>query len=70
MIHNKKLYNYLFHFNYHTNLWYAIPRELSRDYFNKSSESFLSSEDINTLTHKVKLREKERMKCLEKKAIQ
>jgi hypothetical protein len=67
---NRELYNYLFHFNYHTQLWYAIPRDKSREYFNEDSKQFLKSGDINTLIYKVRLLEKERKQCLEKKNIQ
>ena len=67
---NRELYNYLFHFNYHTQLWYAIPRDKIREYFNEDSKQFLKSVDINTLMYKVRLLEKERIECLEKKNIQ
>ena len=34
-IDNKELYNYVFHYNYHEDLWYAIPRDEYREYWNK-----------------------------------
>jgi len=67
---NKELYNYIFHFNHHTQLWYAIPRDDYREYWNKSSDKFLRSGDINTLMYKVRLLEKSKKECLEKKIIQ
>ena len=67
---NREVYNYLFHFNYHTQLWYAIPRDKYKEYFNGDSKQFLRSGDINTLMYKVRLLEKERKQCLEKKNIQ
>ena len=61
MVDNKELYNYLFHYNYHDKLWYAIPRDEYREYWNKkNSKNFLNSGDINTLMYKVRLLEKDK----------
>tara|TARA_R110002020_G_scaffold248022_1_gene462092 strand:+ start:1308 stop:1517 length:210 start_codon:yes stop_codon:yes gene_type:complete len=58
---NKELYNYVFHYNYHENLWYAIPRDQYREYWNsKNSKNFLRSGDMNTLMYKVRLLEKDK----------
>ena len=43
---------------------------MQRIYFNGDSKQFLRSGDINTLMYKVRLLEKERKQCLEKKNIQ
>ena len=61
----KRYYNWVFHFNYHTELWSAIPRERYTEYWSTPKNKFLQSGDINTLMYKVDLLEKER--CLEKK---
>lgn len=34
----EKLYNYLFHFNYTTNLWAAFKREDKNKYFNQGGD--------------------------------
>jgi len=60
-IDNKELYNYVFHYNYHEDLWHAIPRDQYKDYWNnKNSKNFLKSGDVNTLMYKVRLLEKEK----------
>ena len=44
------LYNWVFHFNAHTQLWNAIPRDLQTEYWSDSSLSgVLKSKHLNTL---------------------
>lgn len=57
----KNYYNWVFHFNYHTNLWYAIPRDEYTKYWSMSKDKFLQSGNINTLMYKVDLLEKEKI---------
>ena len=64
-----EFYNYVFHFNYHTQLWSAIPRDKYTEYWSVPKDKYLQSGDINTLKYKVRLLEKERIACLEKKVI-
>lgn len=45
-------YDYLFHFNHHTGLWNAFPRDKMKDYFNgtyKKEDGLLSAKHINLL---------------------
>lgn len=45
-------YNYVFHFNHHTELWSAIPRELYLEYWNNpDTEGILKSKDLNVLIY-------------------
>jgi hypothetical protein len=61
---NEDLYNYLFHFNYHTGLWNAIPREKVSDYFNgkyKEKQGLLTSGNQFEILTLVKDREKKQI---------
>lgn len=45
-------YDYLFHFNHHTGLWNAFPRDKMKDYFNgtyRKEDGLLSEKHINLL---------------------
>lgn len=45
-----KLYDYIFHYNHYTELWYAIPRYSYTKYWdNDNSEGILKSKNISTL---------------------
>ena len=48
---SKKIYNYVFWFNHHTDLWHAIPREQYIDFFSgeRKPTNVLKSKEINTL---------------------
>jgi hypothetical protein len=52
------LYNYIFWFNEHTELWYAIDRNDQLKFFNGNREEVLytSAYDINTLIEVIKKR--------------
>ena len=46
----KELYNYTFHFNYHTEVWTAIPRGKEVHYWNNmTAPGMLRSKSITTL---------------------
>ena len=46
----EELYSYLFHYNHHTGLWSAIPREKVNEYWNNNkTKGVLKSKDIKTL---------------------
>jgi|TARA_R110000868_G_scaffold21878_1_gene90521 hypothetical protein len=46
----EELYSYLFHYNHHTGLWSAIPREKHDEYWNDAkSKGILRSKSIGTL---------------------
>ena len=46
----EELYNYVFHYNNHENLWSAIPRNVYLDYWNSNNvKSVLKSKEISTL---------------------
>ena len=55
----EKLYNYVFHFNYAENLWYAVKREDFAKYFNEGEkqEKFLHDEEINNLIYTILIKE-------------
>jgi len=45
-----EIYNYVFHYNPHTELWYAIPRDTYLLYWNnKDADGVLKSKSIDTL---------------------
>lgn len=45
------IYDYLFHYNHHTELWYAIPRDRYVEYWNDNEvEGVLKSREISVLT--------------------
>lgn len=47
---NELVYNYVFHFNPMTSLWYAIPRDNYLEYWSNSNDKkFIKSKDIKTL---------------------
>ena len=50
---NNALYDYIFHFNPHEQLWYAFRREHANDYWNdkdtRGNERFLKAKDVKTL---------------------
>lgn len=48
-----KIYNYVFWFNHHTDLWYAIPREEYINFFNghREYQGVLKSNKIETLIY-------------------
>jgi len=43
------LYDYVFHFNGYTNLWYAVQRDRINDYFNGSKTDFKNNADLPVL---------------------
>ena len=43
------LYDWLFHYNHHTNLWSAFKRSDLQDYFNGTCKNVLRSEKQSTL---------------------
>jgi hypothetical protein len=47
----EKLYDYVFWYNHHEKLWYAIPRDQQLDFFNgnRSKVEFLKSKKESTL---------------------
>lgn len=50
----KKLYNYIFHYNPHTEEWNAIPRELTASYWNdRKTKGVIRSKSIDTLIHAI-----------------
>jgi hypothetical protein len=56
-----ELFNYYFHYNGHTGLWAAIPRDFVREYWNgDSQDKFIYSESIDTLIKAVKQKEKKK----------
>lgn len=45
-----EIYDYVFHYNHHTELWYAIPRQVYVEYWNNfDTEGVLKSKNINVL---------------------
>jgi hypothetical protein len=45
-----RLYDWVFHYNHFTELWYAIPREMYNRYWdNDDVNGVLKSKDISTL---------------------
>jgi len=45
------LYHFVFHYNAHTGLWAAIPRDVYQQYWNDSDiPGVIRSKDFNTLT--------------------
>lgn len=59
---NSELYDYIFHFNPHEQLWYAFRREHANDYWNdkdtRGSTKFLKAKDIKVLLGYIKQLEK------------
>lgn len=55
---NSSLYDYIFHFNPHEQLWYAFRREHANDYWNdkdaKGNDRFLKAKDIKVLLGYIK----------------
>jgi hypothetical protein len=50
LIGDDHLFNWVFHFNPHTSLWTAIPRDLYTDYWsNYDIKGVLRSKSINTI---------------------
>lgn len=48
------IYDYVFHFNPHTELWYAIPRDSYLEYWsNRETKGVLKSRDVNALAQLV-----------------
>lgn len=46
----ENLYSYVFHYNHHTKLWSAIPRDVYNDYWSsKNVKGVISSKKIETL---------------------
>lgn len=46
----KEYYNYVFHFNYHKQLWNAIPRDLYKEYWNEPDDTrIIKAERIESL---------------------
>ena len=43
------LYNYVFHYNCHEKMWWAIPRERYLDYWNGDKKGLLRSEYLDQL---------------------
>jgi len=43
------LYDYVFHFNGYTHLWYAVQRDRINDYFNGSKTDFKNNADLPVL---------------------
>lgn len=44
------LYDYLLHYNHHSGLWNAIPRDKTNEYWNDhNTKGVLKSKDIKTL---------------------
>jgi hypothetical protein len=43
------LYNWLFHFNHHTDTWYAFLREDNNKYFNEEKCVHISSKNVSVL---------------------
>ena len=50
---SNKLYNYVFWFNHHTNLWYAIPKHQYIDFFSgeRKPTDAIKSPKIETLIY-------------------
>lgn len=49
-MNNEAIYNYTFHFNYHTDVWTAIPRGMESHYWNNMfSPGMLRSKNMDTL---------------------
>ncbi len=48
-----ELYDYLFHHNSYTKLWYVFKREDSSKYFNGELKDVLKSKDINLLIKEI-----------------
>ena len=49
-MHSSHINNYVFHFNVHTQIWSAIPREHYKEYWNNhESPHILKSSQIETL---------------------
>ena len=47
---NDAIYDYVFHYNPHTCLWSAIPRERYTEYWNNAdAEGVLKSKDVDVL---------------------
>lgn len=45
-----QIYDYVFHYNPHTELWHAIPRDRYTDYWNKRDiDGVLKSKEISVL---------------------
>jgi hypothetical protein len=45
-----EIYDYVFHFNSHTQLWYAIPRDKYLQYWSeKDVEGVMKSKDMSVL---------------------
>lgn len=47
---NLFLFNWLFHFNEYTKMWYAFTREDHSSYFNDGDCFFIKSKNISVLT--------------------
>jgi len=45
----KEIYNYVFHYNHHEELWWAIPRESYLDYWNGEKHECLFALTIKDL---------------------
>jgi hypothetical protein len=50
-----KLYNYVFHYNFYNEQWYAIPRELYIHYWQSPDmEGIMKSPYLNALIEEIK----------------
>lgn len=50
---NKKLYSYVFHFNPHKDMWFAIHREEYVNYWNGKLDNILSDKTLMNLLNKI-----------------
>lgn len=41
------LYNWIFHYNYHTQTWNAFPRDQHTKYFNGAADTLVKEDTIN-----------------------
>jgi|688.fasta_scaffold00112_105 hypothetical protein len=47
---NNSIHDYVFHFNEYTKLWYAIPRNVYKEYWdNQDTKGVLKSKEISVL---------------------